>query len=99
MLLPVFSPGRVEALTPMTRSLADGLIDRLVTSDRADAALDYAQHIPVRVIAHMLGIAASDEDLFTTWAARIFKAGDADAVTRSGAQEVSRCTGSPGDRT
>ena len=32
-----------------------------------DAAIDYAQHIPVRVIAYMLGIPEEDGDQFRTW--------------------------------
>ncbi len=34
---------------------------------RADAAADYAQQIPVRVIAHILGVPEEMSDTFTGW--------------------------------
>ena len=33
-------------------------------TDVVDAAVDYAQHIPVRVIAKMLGFPQEDADIF-----------------------------------
>jgi cytochrome P450 len=42
-------------------------------SDTADAAVDYAQHIPVRVIAHMLGVPQDDGDRFRRFIHRILE--------------------------
>lgn len=64
MLLPVFSPKRVAELEPSTRAYCRQLLDDLRGRDVADAATDYAQHIPVRVIANMLGLPASDGERF-----------------------------------
>ncbi len=75
MLLPRFGPSRIEELTPITHGLADELIDAFVEAGRADAAQDYAQHIPVRVIARMLGVPLEDEDTFTGWAVTILQHG------------------------
>ena len=55
MLLPRFGPSRIEELTPITHGLADDLIDDFIDAGQADAAQDYAQHIPVRVIARKPG--------------------------------------------
>ena len=71
ILLPAFSPHQIEVMTPITRAVARELLDGFADRGHADAARDYAQHIPVRVIAHMLGVPASDEDMFTDWAVRI----------------------------
>ncbi|MDH3680568.1 MAG: cytochrome P450 [Acidimicrobiia bacterium] len=73
ILLPFFSPKAVERLTVRTREIAAELLDVLEPESVADAAGDYAQHIPVRVITHMLGIARHDEPMFTEWAIDIFQ--------------------------
>jgi cytochrome P450 len=64
MLLPVFSPAAVAKLEPSTRGYCDELIEALRGRQVVDAAEEYAQHIPVRVIANMLGLPESDADLF-----------------------------------
>jgi len=43
------------------------LIDRFIGEGRCDAATAYAQHIPTRVIARMLGVPEDDGDLFRHW--------------------------------
>jgi len=75
MLLPRFSPKVIDELTPITHRLADDLIDEFVDAGHADAAADYAQHIPVRVIARMLGVPLEDEAVFTGWAVTILQNG------------------------
>jgi cytochrome P450 len=64
MLLPIFSPQAIAALEPSTRSYCEELIAAMQGRDVVDAAVDYAQHIPVRVIANMLGLPESDADTF-----------------------------------
>ena len=75
MLLPRFSPKAIDDLTPITHGLADDLIDGFVDAGEADAAVDYSQHIPVRVIARMLGVPLEDEAIFTRWAVTILQNG------------------------
>jgi len=64
MLLPIFSPQAVDRLEPSTRAYCEELIDELRGRDVVDAAAEYAQHIPVRVIANMLGLPEADADAF-----------------------------------
>lgn len=66
LLLPPFSPKAVAALEPFTRATCAELLDDLAATagEVVDAAADYAQHIPVRVIARMLGFPVSDADRF-----------------------------------
>ena len=64
MLLPIFSPQAVDKLEPSTRAYCEELIDSMGDRDVVDAAQEYAQHIPVRVIADMLGLPESDADVF-----------------------------------
>ena len=77
LLLPAFAPKEIAKLEEGTRaicrSLLDAIADRALSTDlqsiagQCDGAVDYAQHIPVRVIAHMLGVPESDGDLFRDW--------------------------------
>jgi cytochrome P450 len=75
MLLPRFGPSAIDAMETTTRAAARELIDRFANAGRADAAVDYAQHIPVRVIATMLGVPLEDEEIFTGWAVRVIQEG------------------------
>jgi len=64
MLLPIFSPQAIEKLEPSTRAYCEELVEAMRDRDVVDAAEEYAQHIPVRVIANMLGLPEGDADVF-----------------------------------
>jgi cytochrome P450 len=76
LLLPWFSHHRVESYEPMTRQLCARLIDGFVGAGGADAAADYAQQIPVRVIAHILGVSPELSDTFTGWVRDVLEFAD-----------------------
>jgi cytochrome P450 len=79
LLLPWFSHRRVEGYVPLTRQLCRGLLDGFAGAGHADAAADYAQQIPVRVIAHILGVSTDMADTFTGWVRDVLEfADDAD---------------------
>lgn len=84
VLLPPFTPKAIEALRPRARAICNELIDAFINADRFDGAADYAQHIPVRVIAHMLGVPETDGDLFRDWINAILNEGitDYDSMMR-----------------
>lgn len=67
LLLPYFSPRRIEALAPEIAAHCDELIDAFDESGNFDAAQQYAQHIPVSVIAKMLGVPDEDAGMFRGW--------------------------------
>lgn len=67
LLLPWFSHRRVESYEPLTRQLSRSLIEGFLDKGQADAAADYAQQIPVRVIANILGVESDLADTFTEW--------------------------------
>ena len=75
LLLPAFGPTAVDNMTPITRALAHSLIDEHFSDGHGDAAADYARHIPVRIIAQMLGVPVEDEDKFTGWVVRTLQNG------------------------
>lgn len=64
LLLPAFSPKAVRELEAYTRQLCEERLDAVAGMKQIDAAKDYAQHIPVGVIARMLGFPAEDGDTF-----------------------------------
>jgi cytochrome P450 len=64
LLLPAFTKAAVSAQEPGTRRFCHSLIDAFAEQDVVDAARDYAQHIPVRVIADMLGFPPEDGPQF-----------------------------------
>ena len=64
LLLPAFAPKAIARLEPITRAYCEELIADLRDQDLVDAAEGYAQHIPVGVIATMLGFPPEDADLF-----------------------------------
>lgn len=64
LLLPAFTKSNVAKLEPATRAFCHRLADQLDGRDVVDAAHDYAQHIPMRVIADMLGFPPEDGPQF-----------------------------------
>ena len=67
LLLPAFTPQKIDLLIPDARRICNELLDQLSGRSEADAAIDYAQHIPVKVIAKMLGIPEAEGDRFRKW--------------------------------
>ena len=53
VLLPVFTPEAINRHAPRTRDVCQELIGPIAAKKSCDAAVEYAQEIPVRVIAHM----------------------------------------------
>lgn len=82
LLLPAFSPKLIDKLEPSTRELCDGLLDDVVGLDGCDASAAYAQHIPVTVIANMLGFPLADAELFRQFVHTILEDVGVDEETR-----------------
>lgn len=64
VLLPAFAPQAIAKLEQSTRDFCEHLIAEMGDREVVDGAVDYAQHIPVRVIANMLGFPQEDADTF-----------------------------------
>ena len=75
LLLPHFSPKAVEAHRRYTEDLANHLIDGFIERGQVDGAGEYAQQIPPRVIAHLLGIDESRVGDFTYWVRCVLELG------------------------
>ena len=64
ILLPPFAPKKIEPWEDDVRALCRDLLTDMGDVDVVDAAVQYAQHIPVNVIARMLGFPLEDADVF-----------------------------------
>ena len=64
LLLPAFTKTAVTRQEAATRAFCHSLLDGLEGQEVVDAARDYAQHIPMRVIADMLGFPQEDGPRF-----------------------------------
>ena len=75
VLLPPFTPDAMKKLEPRVRAICNELIDQFINDETCDAAAQYSKHIPVRAIAHMLGIPERDGHLFIKWIHEILELG------------------------
>ena len=87
-MLPAFSPKRIAALEPFTRELCVELLDATAGRDEIDAAVDYAQHIPLRVIVRMLGFPQEDADVFRRFIRMVLEDVDQSAEERQALQST-----------
>ena len=67
LLLPWFSHTRVAGYEGVTRELCARLAGEIAERGSGDAAAEYAQQIPARVIAGVLGVPPDLADTFTGW--------------------------------
>src|SRR6201988_3329199 len=81
LLLPPFTPDAMKKLEPRGRAICNELIDSFIANGKCDAAARDTKHIPVRAIAHMLGIDEKDGDLFIKWIHEILELGIKDDNT------------------
>lgn len=88
-LLPAFSPKAIEKWLPITRDICRGLLDDIGDVRSCDGSEDYAKHIPVKVIARMIGIPEEDGDMFRRWVHELIEIGPYDlTVARSATMEM-----------
>ena len=62
-----FTPRAVEALRPRIQSIAEELLDVVDGEDTFDLMRDFADPLPVIVIAELLGVSPEDREQFKAW--------------------------------
>ena len=67
LLLPAFAPKKIDPLRDKMKKMCNDLIDKMGDRELIDAAVEYSQHIPVLIIAEMLGLPLEDADRFRGW--------------------------------
>jgi hypothetical protein len=74
LVAKAFNRHRIEALRPDIERLTSSLLDDIVDKgDEFDIIADYAEPLPVKVIAALLGFPDSDEHLLRPWSQSIVK--------------------------
>ncbi len=82
LLLPAFSPKKINLMEEEMREFCRSLIADLDGMPNADAAEHYSQHIPVHGICRLTGIPETDADLFRDWIYRNFQLAPRDNSVR-----------------
>lgn len=90
LILPTFAPKAVEAYRPYTEALCHELIDSFIERGTCDAATEYAQQIPPRVIAHLLGVDPGRADEFTEWVRGVLELGLTNPAIRMKYRDIIR---------
>ena len=77
LVMKAFNPKRIEELRPnierITNQLLHRIEDKLQSSGTFDLIADYAEPLPVMVIAELLGFPEADEHLLRPWSQAIVK--------------------------
>ena len=74
LVLKAFNRNRIEALRPDITAITHSLLDEIAARGPSfDLIADYAEPIPVKVIAALLGFPVSDEHLLRPWSQAIVK--------------------------
>lgn len=106
ILLPPFTPQAVAKLEPRVRAICRELLEPLSNRSQCDVAVEYAQEIPTRVTARMLGISEFEGARFRKWVRDLLELGVADPgvvhrvfaeLDAFFAQEIAKRRKAPGD--
>lgn len=77
LIAKAFNRNKIEGLRPqverLTGSLLDAIEDKISATGRFDVIADYAEPLPVKVIAALLGFPDEDERLLRPWSQSIVK--------------------------
>lgn len=77
LVMKAFNPKTIAALEPQIQSITENLITeakaKLQMSGEFDLIADFAEPLPVRVIAHLLGFPETEEHLLRPWSQAIVK--------------------------
>ena len=68
-MLKAFTPRTVEAMRTRIQAVVDGLIDGFDGAGEVDLIADFAEPLPVTVIAELLGIPEEDRHHLRPWSA------------------------------
>ncbi len=68
-----FNRGQIDRLAPRIKKIVDELLDNCEKLGEFDLLADFAEPLPVRVIAELLGVSPSDEVNLRPWSQAIVK--------------------------
>ena len=74
-LMEAVTPARVRSVEPFIRELVGDLVTAMVARGGGDVVTDLAEPVPSRVIAHLMGLPASDTRRLSVWIRDMFESG------------------------
>ncbi|MGQ0669142.1 MAG: cytochrome P450 [Actinomycetota bacterium] len=72
LMLPAFTPHRIDALEPMVRRVARDLLDEVGDAEEFDASKCFAVPLPMIVFCEIAGLPTCDSEKLEDWINRIF---------------------------
>ncbi|WP_426534603.1 cytochrome P450 [Bradyrhizobium sp. McL0615] len=88
LLLPLFTPAAIQELEPRARAICRETLEGLSGRTEFDAAVDYAQNIPTRVITHMLRLPEHEGERFRGWLRKLYVGFREPAIARAAYAEM-----------
>lgn len=73
ILDPVFSPKRIEQLTPGLRDFCNKLIDNFLEKGEVEFVNDFARPYPVKIFLELMGLPMEDFDRFVEWGEQLLR--------------------------
>jgi cytochrome P450 len=73
LVAKAFARGHVERLRPRVQQIADELLDAVTDAGEFDLIRDFAEPLPVAIIAELLGVPQPDQHLLRPWSQAIVK--------------------------
>jgi cytochrome P450 len=84
----VFTPRMIESLRPRIQHIVDDLLEAALDEGEMDAVRDFADPLPVTVIAEMLGVPTVDRREFRRWSRDLVALTEPTALFTPGAAEA-----------
>jgi cytochrome P450 len=73
ILDPVFSPKRIDALTPGLRAFCNKLIDSFLDRGEVEFVEEFARPYPVKIFLELMGLPMADFDQFVKWGDQLLR--------------------------
>ncbi len=91
LMMKAFTPQRVESLRPRIEAIVHRLLDKVESHGKMDLLHDFAEPVPVTVIAELLGFPEKDRDKLRPWSAaivKLYELGYTEAQVQAGSKAV-----------
>lgn len=72
VLVSPMRPMALRAIEDEVQTLADALVETLVQRPSFDGVIDFAQHLPIAVVSHLVGLPEEGRQRMLDWAAATF---------------------------
>jgi cytochrome P450 len=74
VLMKPMMPKALAAVRPRVEAMADALVEELCAREAFDGIADFARHLPVAIVSHLVGLPEEGRERMLEWAAATFDA-------------------------